>query len=62
MLLVPALRRGNRVSRLTAGILFIEFLEDQCAALRAKGWGQPTEHAWEGIYRSLTDGKLGLRG
>jgi hypothetical protein len=57
---VPA--RLNRDRPFTGAdvIEFIEYLDGQYAVLRTEGWVQPTENAWDGIHRSLTDGKLGL--
>jgi hypothetical protein len=39
-------------------IELIEYLESQYYTLRAEGWVRPTSKAWDGIHRSLTDGKL----
>ena len=37
---------------------FLEHLESQYRALSAEGWTCSTDHAWDGIHRSLTDGML----
>jgi hypothetical protein len=39
-------------------IAFLEYLETQRPTLQAEGWVQPTENAWDGIHRCLTDGTL----
>jgi hypothetical protein len=38
----------------------LEDLERQFEALHAEGWVEMTDKAWDGIHRSLTDGKLEL--
>jgi len=38
----------------------LEDLERQFNALLAEGWLEMTDKAWDGIHRSLTDGKLEL--
>ncbi|MCE9560512.1 MAG: YfbM family protein [Planctomycetes bacterium] len=38
----------------------LEDLDRQYDALHDEGWVASTEHAWDGIHRSLTDGKLEL--
>jgi hypothetical protein len=43
-----------------AVIAWLEDLDRQFDALRAKGCVAMTEHAWDAIHRSLTDGKLEL--
>jgi Domain of unknown function (DUF1877) len=45
------------VSRADA-IARLEGLERQFDALLAEGWVEMTDKAWDGIHRSLTDGKL----
>ena len=46
-------RRADAVARL-------EDLERQFDALHAEGWVEITDKAWDGIHRSLTNGKLEL--
>ena len=38
----------------------LEELETQFHSLHAEGWVETTDKAWDGIHRSLTDGKLEL--
>lgn len=47
--------RGN-----SDAIACLEGLDGQFHALNAEGWVATTESAWDGIHRSLTDGKLEL--
>lgn len=54
-----AARLNQNLPHTNADVLdFIEYLENQYAALRSEGWVKSTEKAWDGIHRSLTDGKL----
>jgi Domain of unknown function (DUF1877) len=39
-------------------IAFLESLDRQFNTLLAEGWVEMTDKAWDGIHRSLTDGKL----
>jgi Domain of unknown function (DUF1877) len=39
-------------------VAFLEDLDRQFNALHAEGWVEMTDKAWDGIHRSLTDGKL----
>lgn len=39
-------------------VAWLEDLDRQFHALDAKGWVEMTDKAWDGIHRSLTDGKL----
>jgi hypothetical protein len=39
-------------------VAFLESLDRQFDTLLAQGWVEMTDKAWDGIHRSLTDGKL----
>ncbi len=41
-------------------VAFLEDLDRQFDALHAEGWVDMTDKAWDGIHRSLTNGKLEL--
>jgi hypothetical protein len=44
----------------TDAVARLEDLDRQFEALHAEGWVDMTDNAWDGIHRSLTDGKLEL--
>jgi hypothetical protein len=39
-------------------VAFLDYLDDQFHTLRAEGWVQETDKAWDAIHRCLTDGTL----
>src|SRR6516225_8751946 len=55
--LAERLTRDRPLSN-TEVVALLKDLDRQFNALHAEGWVEMTDNAWDGIHRSLTDGKL----